>query len=143
MPSFSGTFFGTVMMQTALGVPDTPLHALVMAQISGKQKSADPNWDGAKLTYWGMGDLLSGVGKQSGYFLNEHPNGDTTFGNFEGDITVGGERNAMETRIDGTWNLKSGTGHFQRIIGGGKFTARSTNPITVEMEWSGEYTLPS
>lgn len=137
MVEVTGSFSGAVAMQTAVGIPDHPLHAFVIASVCGRQKSSDGYWDGAKLTYWGMGDLTAGAGKQNGYFQNEHTNGDTTFGKFEGDVTV----SSMQSRIEGTWTLTSGTGKFQGITGGGKFTATSTDPVTVHMEWSGDYTI--
>lgn len=138
MPQISGKFTGTVTVQCAVGIPDQPSHALVMASVSGRQQSDDANWDGVRTTYSGMGDLLAGEGQQSGYFQNEHANGDVTFGNFEGAETLMGS----VARVEGTWNLKRGTGQFHGITGGGKFSAHSTGPISVEMEWSGEYTLP-
>lgn len=137
MVEITGSFSGAVVMQTAVGIPDQPLHAFVIASVSGRHKSGDGYWDGAKLTYWGMGDLTAGAGKQSGYFQNEHANGETTFGRFDGEVTLAN----LQSRIEGTWQLTNGTGKFHGITGGGKFTAYSTDPITVHMEWSGNYEL--
>ena len=49
----------------------------------------------------------------------------------------------LESKVEGVWNLVSGTGKFSGITGGGKFQARSTTPVTVEMTWEGEYALPN
>jgi len=132
-------FSGTVTTQTAIGLPDDLSHALVMATVSGTHQTDDPNWAGAKLTYYGMGDVWGGNGKQTGYFFNLHMNGDTTFGTFDAiatAVSIGG------TQVEGSWQLQTGTGTLVGITGGGTFQARSTSPVTVEMTWEGEYTLP-
>ena len=135
MPTMSGTFSGAVTMQTALGLPDDLAHALVMATVSGVHTTDDPNWDGAKLTYYGTGDLRGGNGPQRGYFHNEHTNGDTTFGTFDAVVSGG-------SQVEGSWQLMAGTGTMIGVTGGGTFQARSTNPVLVEMSWEGEYALP-
>lgn len=137
MKEVTGTFHGEVTHQSAHAIPDESLHALVIVTVNGVQKSDDGNWHGAKLTYSGMGDILAGNGTQSGYFSNEHVGGDTTFGTFEGKVTMDG----FTSRTVGKWQLVRGTGRFSGISGGGSFEATTTGPITVQMMWSGEYTL--
>jgi len=139
MPAITGTFSGVIMTQSAIAIPEQPLHALVIAAVSGHHTAPDTPWDDAKLVYCGMGDLIAGNGMQSGYFHNEHTNGDTTSGTFEATVAMSG----LESKVEGVWNLVSGTGKFSGITGGGKFQARSTTPVTVEMTWEGEYALPN
>ena len=138
MPTITGRFSGAVTAQSAVAIPDHPLHALVIAAVCGQQTSDDANWDKAKLTYYGMGDLVNGAGLQSGYFHNDHINGDTTDGSFEARVSM----NGYGSKVEGTWTLTSGTGKYSGITGGGTFQARSINPITVDMTWDGEYSLP-
>lgn len=137
MTEVSGTFDGEVTLQTAVAIPDKALHCLAMATVSGVHESTDGHWAGAKLTYWGMGDLLAGNGAQTGYFRNEHVSGNTTFGTFDGTVTTEG----FSSKIVGKWQLVSGTGQFEGIRGGGSFEADSTGPVQVHMTWSGEYSL--
>ena len=139
MPEIIGTFSGSITTQSAIAIPQQPLHVLVIAAVSGRHTAPDTPWDNAKLVYCGMGDLKAGNGMQSGYFHNEHTNGDTTSGTFEATVAMSG----YGSQVEGVWNLVDGTGKFSGIKGGGKFQARSTTPVTVEMAWDGEYSLPS
>lgn len=138
MPTVAGSCTCSVISQSANAIPDEPLHTMVLIAISGRHTSTDVLWDGAEMTYWATGDMLAGNGIQSGYFLNKHLNGDTTFGNFEGKVTMV----EFDTVIEGSWNLKMGTGKFAGITGGGKYDGRSNNPMTVQMTWTGDYNLP-
>jgi hypothetical protein len=139
MIEVNGTFDGEVTVQTAVAIPDKPLHCLAIGTVSGVHKSDDGHWSGAEMTYWGMGDLLAGNGAQTGYFRNQHVSGDTTFGTFDGNVTMDG----LASKIVGKWQLVSGTGTLEGISGGGRFEAHSTDPVHIHMDWSGEYSLRS
>jgi hypothetical protein len=139
MTQVSGTTAGAIVMQFAKVMPDDPAHTLAMIEVSGVHESDDGHWAGAKLTYWGMADLLAGTGLQTGYFSNQHINGDTTFGSFDGNVTTVG----FASRFIGKWQLVKGTGRFEGVSGGGSFEAQSNGPTSMQMTWTGEYTLRS
>lgn len=138
MEQINGTFQGKVTMQTAISIPNKPLHALVLVTIAGDHSSATELWNGARLTYWSMGDLLAGEGKVSGYFHNKHVSGDTTFGTFEAEVAM---KSPLRSTTIGTWKIVYGTGGLKGISGGGEFESQSETPITVKMTWSGGYSL--
>jgi len=72
MPPISGSFSGKITQQFGLSLNDQSNHLLGIAEVNGKQKSADPLWNDSKITYWGVNDLLNGEGSQTGYFNNVH-----------------------------------------------------------------------
>ena len=138
MPSFSGSYTGRVQTQSISIVPDVDDHALAIAIIPTKQKSSDPLWEGAQMTYCATSDTIAGKGTQRGYFVNEHPNGDRDYGTFEGKVTTTDNGAAS---VEGSWQLTGGTGMFTRIKGNGAFKARMTSPVNVEGSWTGSYDL--
>jgi hypothetical protein len=138
MPSFSGSYTGRVQTQSISIVPDVDDHALAIAIIPTKQKSSDPLWEGAQMTYCATSDTTAGKGTQRGYFVNEHPNGDRDYGTFEGKVTTADNGVAS---VEGSWQLTGGTGMFTKIKGNGAFKARMTSPVDVEGSWTGSYDL--
>ena len=86
MPNLSGSFSGRAAAQPALVLHDVSNHDLNLIEVRGVQKSPDEKWNDCKITYWGTADLIAGSGTQSGYFVNDHPDGDRDFGTFEGRI---------------------------------------------------------
>ena len=72
MPSITGSFSGRITKQSALPLTDQPNHEMNIAEVNGTQKSADPLWNNANITYWGVTDLLDGKGTQHGYYNNVH-----------------------------------------------------------------------
>ena len=137
MPSMSGSFTGSTSAQASIAVKDQAGHELNLAQIVGLHKSSDPKWDGARITYWGVADLTGGNGSQHGYFLNEHPNGDTSRGTFECKVTTA----AGVVTLDGTWQFSGGTAGLSGLGGNGTFKGRLTSPTEVETSWEGNYQL--
>jgi hypothetical protein len=137
MPNFSGSFVGRANAQAAMALKDAPNHELGLVAISGPQTVSDPLWNGATVSYWGMADLVSGSGSQKGYFINQHANGDTDQGTFEGTITTAGGA----VTLGGTWKYSVGTGAFTGLTGGGTYSGRMTSPIEVDMQWEGSYQL--
>jgi hypothetical protein len=89
MPNIIGSFSGRVVSQATVSLHDASDHDMNLMQVSGLQKSSDPDWNNARITYWGTADLLAGSGPQRGYFVNEHADGDRDLGTFEGKITTG------------------------------------------------------
>jgi len=137
MANFSGSFSGRATSQTVVSLEDVSNHEIHLATISGHQKSNDANWEGSKITYWGVSDLVGGNGSQRGYFINVHPNGDRDTGTFEGRVITTG----TQVTIEGTWKYADGTGMFKGITGGGTYKGRMVSPTEVENTWEGRYEL--
>ena len=137
MSDISGSFSAHVTSETTLFPEDQPNHQVQLAEIQATQKSPDPSWNNARLTYCGVTDLVSGNGKQQGYFVNEHADGDSDRGSFEGKVTTAGG----QTTIEGTFTFTSGTGMLKGIRGNGTFKGRQVSPTEIEMSWSGAYEI--
>jgi hypothetical protein len=135
MPNISGSFSAYVSAETTLFPEDQPNHQVQLAEIRATQKSPDPSWNNARLTYCGITDLVSGTGKQHGYFVNEHPDGDRDCGTFEGRATTSGGQLTLE----GTFTFTTGTGKLEGIRGNGTFKGRQVSPTEIEMNWTGAY----
>ncbi len=135
MTASSGSMDGSVTVLSSVAIPDEPLHSLMVGTVTGILRSDDRLWNGARLTYSGMGDFRFGTGRETGYFRNEHPNGDVTSGTYEADVT-GSE---TEMRAVGTLTLTSGTGELANVRGSGKFEASISRTMAVTMKWSVEY----
>jgi hypothetical protein len=135
----TGTFSGKIRTQTAANLFHEDNHALTLIEVAGMQKSADPLWNGARITYCGTSDLLNGNGPQKGYWYNEHVDGDRDWGTFEGRIVTSGQQVAME----GTFKFTGGTGKFMGISGTGTYRGNFPSATDVVNEWQGEYTLAS
>jgi hypothetical protein len=138
MPSLSGSFSGKASLQTIVYLNDVPNHELHLNEIGGSQKATDLE-NNAKITYWSTLDLVSGNGSQRGYFLNEHEDGDSDSGSFEGKVTT----TAKEVTLEGTWKYSGGKGKLKGLTGGGTYKGRLTSPTQVEMTWDGAYQLAS
>jgi len=137
MPTFAGSFSGRANWQTTVSLKDVPHHEMNVAEIAGPQRSTDPAWNDARITYWGVADLNAGTGTQRGYWVNERANGERDWGTFEGRITTAGQNVTLE----GTWAFAGGTGRFSGITGKGTYKGRMTSPMDVEMSWEGAYQL--
>jgi hypothetical protein len=135
----TGVFSGKVMTQAASALFHEDNHALTLVDVAGTQKSPDPLWNGAKITYYGAGDLVNGNGPQRGYWCNEHADGDRDWGTFEGKITTAGQQVSME----GAFKFTGGTGKFKGLTGGGKYKGHFPSATDVVNNWDGEYTLGS
>ena len=106
MANLSGSFTGHIKTQSALVVPDQSGHDVMLAEVTGAQKSSDPNWNNAALTYVAFSDLVDGKGTQHGYFVNVRADGDRDWGTFEGKVTT---VNGLLT-AEGTYQETGGTG---------------------------------
>lgn len=137
MPNITGSFSGKTSVQTLISLGDQPNHDLQVAEITGQQKSSDPEWNNARMRYWGVTDLQSGNGTQRGYWINEHTSGDRDWGSFEGTVTTSG--NAVT--IEGIFTFTGGSGKLSGITGGGTYRGRMTSPTQVEMDWRGAYQI--
>lgn len=137
MPSITGSFSGKITNQSAMPLADQSNHELSIAEVSGTQKSADPLWDNAKISYWGVTDLLDGKGSQHGYYNNIHADGGRDWGTFEGQVTTAGD--AMT--VEGTWKFAGGDGEYRGITGGGKFKTALKSETEIDCSWDGSYEL--
>jgi hypothetical protein len=139
MATLNGSFSGTIKSQSVIVVPGQSGHDLSLTEVTGTQKSADPNWNNASLTYCGITDILDGKGTQRGYFQNGRADGDRDWGTFEARVvTVNGLLLA-----EGTYQNTGGTGKFKGITGGGIFNTRMTSLRNVEATYEGTYQLTS
>ena len=118
MNEFSGSFTGHARALNVLSLTDVPGHELQTVEIAGPQSSTDEKWNTARVTYWGVADVVAGNGSQRGYFLNEHPDGSRNWGTFDGKITTSDNK----TTVEGVWQFSDGTGLFAGIKGQGTFT---------------------
>lgn len=137
MPSITGSFAGRIMQQSAIPLSDQPEHQMSIAEVNGTQKSADPLWDNARITYWGMTDLLGGTGTQRGYFNNIHADGARDWGTFEGRVNTSGGTMIVE----GDYKHVGGDGRYRGITGSGKFKTVLTSETEIEASWEGRYEL--
>jgi hypothetical protein len=135
----TGTFSGKIKTQSAALLFHEGNRALTLVEVEGTQKSPDPLWNGANITYWGTADLVNGTGFQKGYWCNERAGGDRDWGTFEGKITTSGQQVSME----GTFKFTGGTGKFKGLSGGGKYKGHFPSATEVVNNWEGEYTLAS
>ncbi|MGA3097406.1 MAG: hypothetical protein ABSF25_13190 [Bryobacteraceae bacterium] len=137
MPKLSGSFNAKTTWLTTIPQGDVAGHEVTMAAISGMQKSDDPQWNNASITYWGVGDAISGNGVQWGCYLNKHTDGDYDRGTFEARIRTMGDK----MLIEGKWAITGGTGKYNGATGGGAFRSRMLSPTEVECKWEGEYQI--
>jgi len=135
MPNVTGVFSGTFNSRAFLSSRDQPNHELSMAEIDGVQRSLDPDWNGARMTFWGARDVQSGLGTERGYFINEHPGGDRCWGSLDGTVV----QTETSLTAEGTFRFTGGSGKFNGISGQGTYRGRMTSPVTVETEWTATY----
>jgi hypothetical protein len=137
MTETSGSFTGRTRVLNAISLADVPEHELQTVEVVGSHSSPDEKWNNARVTYWGVSDLIAGAGSQQGYYLNEHPDGGREHGTFEGKVTT----TEVGTRIEGTWHVTDGTGIYAGMRGEGTFTVRLSSPTEAECTWQGRYEL--
>ena len=134
MPNITGSFSGKITKQFALPLTDQTNHDLSIAEVSGTQRSDDPLWNNASITYWGITDLLNGEGTQRGYYNNVHGDKGRDWGTFEGRVTAAGT-------VEGTWTFSGGDGEFRGISGGGTFKTVMKSETELEATWDGHYEI--
>ena len=137
MAKIAITFSGRVTAQTSFALADAANHSLGIVEVSGPEKTSDPLWNDATITYWGTADLVDGSGPQRGYWINNRPSGDADWGTFEGKITT----SAGQTSKAGTFKWTGGSGKFKGIKGGGKYKGHFPSAVEVVNNWKGEYQI--
>jgi hypothetical protein len=137
MPPVSGTFSGKITKQSAMSLADQPNHEMNIAEVSGTQRSADPLWNNAKITYWGVTDLLDGKGSQRGYFHTAHADKGRNYGTFEGKAIVA----SSGMTVEGTYKFTGGDGEYRGLTGSGKFKTVMKSETEIECSWEGNYEL--
>src|SRR5262249_5889125 len=128
MANLSGSFTGHIRSQSALAVPDQPGHDVVLAEVAGTQKSADPNCKSVSLNEVGTSDRADGKGTQRGYVVHVRADGGSDWGTFEGKVST---VNGLLT-VEGTYQETGGTGKFKGTTGKGPFKTRMASPRDVE-----------
>ena len=137
MPSIKGSFSGGITKQSEISLTDQANHGMSLAEVSGTQKSPDPLWNDASITYWAVTDLVGAKGSQRGYFDNVHTDKGRDWGTFQGKVsTTNGA-----TTVAGTWKYQGGDGKYRGIKGGGKFKVVMKSPTDLSCNWSGDYRL--
>ena len=137
MPNLTGSFKGRAVTQSTVSPGDVSNHELNVMEVRGAQKSSDPRWDNARITYWGTTDLVAGNGSQRGYFVNEHSDGARDYGTFEGKVRTA----SGQVTIEGTWKFTAGTDKLAGLTGNGTYKGHFTSTTEVEKEWEGTYQL--
>lgn len=137
MPSMTGSFSGALTQQSALNLTDQPNHLLAIGEVQGTQSASDPLWQNAKITYWGITDLVNGEGTQTGYFHDLHADGGADYGTFEGRVTM---TDGLMT-VEGTFKFTGGDGQYRGLTGGGAFKTITKSETEVEATWQGAYEL--
>ena len=136
MTSVTGSFSGTITKNHSLTMSDLANHEISIGEVTGLQSSPDPLWEGSRITYWGITELLDGAGTQRGYYNNVRDIG-RDWGTFEGKVTIA---DGVMT-VEGTWQCTGGDGEFRGASASGNFktVAKSENQITAT--WDGVYEL--
>src|SRR5260370_5943989 len=137
MGGVSGSFSGNVKVQTALAVSDQSNHELNVAEIDGAQKSTDEKWNNAKITYWGVTDIVKGKGSQHGYFVNDHGESGRDWGTFEGRVATNGAKITVACK----YQFSGGSGEFKGLTRSGTFHTTMSSPTDVVGTWQGTYQL--
>jgi hypothetical protein len=137
MPFITGSFSGKITKQSSLPLADQPNHEMGIGEVTGIQKSEDPLWNNANITYWAVTELLDGQGTQRGYYNNVHGDKGRDWGTFEGKVsTTGGA-----VTVEGTWKFAGGDGEFRGVTGGGTFKTVMKSETELEATWDGTYEL--
>ncbi|HKR61981.1 MAG TPA: hypothetical protein VJS64_20000 [Pyrinomonadaceae bacterium] len=133
MPFITGSFSGKITQQSALPLADQPNHNLSIGEVTGTQKSADPLWNDANITYWAITDLIADQGSQRGYYHNVHGDKGNEWGTFEGKVAG--------TTVEGTWKITAGDGEFRGVTGSGNFKTVMKSDTDIDATWDGNYEL--
>ena len=134
MPFITGSFTGKITQHSALSLADQPKHDLSIGEVTGTQKSDDPLWNEANITYWAITDLNDGQGSQRGYYNNIHGDKGHEWGTFEGRVSRDGT-------VEGTWKITAGDGEFRGVTGSGSFKTVMKSETDIEATWDGNYEL--
>jgi hypothetical protein len=124
--------------QTTVSPGDVPNHELVSRVYINTVTGSDPDWKDIEEHLYEQADQVAGTGTHRGYSMRVHPNGDRSYGSYEGThkTTIKGDR-SWETTFEGTWKWTSGTGKFKNIKGSGTYKGKAT-PEGVISNWEGE-----
>jgi hypothetical protein len=133
----TGSIAGKITQRSALTLTDQPNHVLSMGEVHGPQRSSDPLWNNATITYWGITDLVNGKGTQHGYFDNDHGEAGHDWGTFVGKVTTVGGRMIIEGRFE----FAGGNGKYRGITGGGTFKTVMKSETELECAWDAKYAL--
>jgi hypothetical protein len=141
----SGTSQGFVIVSSTTMWPgDAPHHEIILQHVRWVDQSDDPDCNTAQVTGVVVIDHTAGQGTIRGYDVAMCPNGDHTFGAFEGAMkTVKQPDGSLEYTDEGKWWYTGGTGKRKGITGGGTGKTKGIlgKPESLRSEWAGEYEL--
>lgn len=97
-------------------------HEITQEMVIGDIKYSSPDFKPKEEWSYTHSDVLNGVGKDSGYYIDTHEDGSRTYGVFEG-------MRKLTTKSDGSWELTwegtykyvGGTGRYKNIKGNGRY----------------------
>jgi len=131
----SGKRYGVTTKTEVIKVDDTKGHILILSE----SKVVDVA-TGAQLFNSAFGDYVKGNGPHWGYSKAVMPDGDVTFGKFEGKVTTTlSPEGKPVTTMEGTWSFIKGTGKYENVHGGGTWKGKIIGPGIFTYDWEGEY----
>jgi hypothetical protein len=117
---------------------DAPHHRLIQQVNLSTTESNDPDFDNVSATTYEQTDGVEKGGKNKGYRIQRHENGDETYVQYEGSYTLSEKKEGVyEWHSEGKWELTGGTGKFKNIKGAGTYKSTGTAEEGIT-EWTGE-----
>jgi hypothetical protein len=114
--------------KTTIPIGDVPGHELVQETSKWNIKYSDPSFKTKEEWDYVDSDLVDGNGKQTGYFVDIHEDGSTSYGNFEGTMTTKVQNDgAWESTWEGTYKYVGGSGKYKNIKGSGTYKGRMSS----------------
>lgn len=139
--TFVKTNFRTAY-KTALPVGDVPNHEVSQEANIADIKVSNPDFKIKEEWAFIQADTIDGTGTHRGHFFDNHEDGSTTYGAFEGKVktTVKGD-GSWESAWEGTYHYVGGSGKFKNIKGNGTYKgkAASKEPAREEGKETVEY----
>jgi len=110
---------------------------LQAVEIGGPQTSTDEKWNTARVTYWGVTDVVAGSGTQRGYYVNERADGSRDWGRSKPRLRPSGVRRPSKEPGKHQTVRECSPGIKAR----GTYKTRMISPTEVACTWQGRYEL--
>lgn len=139
--TFVKTNFRTAY-KTALPVGDVPNHEVTQEASLADIKLTNPDFKIKEEWTFIQADTVDGSGTHRGHFFDNHDDGSTTYGAFEGKVkTTAKADGSWESIWEGTYHYIGGSGKFKNIKGNGTYKgkASSKEPTREEGKETVEY----
>ena len=139
----SGKITAEITRQDTVAVGDTEGHNMYLQVSDGTNSSTGEEgfMAGALIHNVAFADIVRGNGVHQGY-VKFTKGGSSAFAGWEGKVTT--TLTSDSTSVishEGTFSYIGGTGRFENIKGGGKYSGRYTSTGGYVTEWQGEYSL--